>query len=467
MKKYIKKLTAALLAVSVTIALGSCGSKQASVTDDQGRTIITVGGWTNKEGKQRDALIERKTLFEQENPDVVVEGDEWTFSLDTFLAKATGGELPTVYSTYFTEISQIIDSGYSADLTDVLKERGYEGQFNQDILDLVTRDGRIYAFPVSAYALGLGYNTELFEQAGLTEADGTPKQPKDWDELVEFAKQIKEKTGIPGFVFPTAGNQGGWFFTALAWSYGVEFVEKTEDGKWMATFDTPECVEALQWIKDLKWKHDVVPIDTIIDGDKYYEIFSTGKAGMMIAPGNYSDYVIQYGMTPDQLGLMAIPAGPAKHVTLIGGELQSVSSEATPEQIDAAVRWIETRYNYKATDTFKQTTETAIDKKLSDGALVGVKSLSVWDENAESAAFENALIDEKCNINPNQVRLYNEFIQDPCELHPEVTVCAQELYAILDDCITQVFRDENADCAAIIKTANEQFQSDYLDNISF
>ena len=118
----------------------------------------------------------------------------------------------------------------------------------------------------------------------------------------------------------------------------MEFVEKNEDGKWMATFDTPECVEALQWIKDLKWKHDVVPIDTIIDGDKYYEIFSTGKAGMMIAPGNYSDYVIQYGMTPDQLGLMAIPAGPAKLVTLMGGYLQWVSCEATPEQIDAAVR---------------------------------------------------------------------------------------------------------------------------------
>ena len=89
------------------------------------------------------------------------------------------------------------------------------------------------------------------------EADGTSKQPKDWMELVEFAKIIKHKTGKAGFIIPTTNNCGGWFFTNIAWSFGTDFMEQREDDTWEATFNTPETIEALQFIKDLKWKYDV------------------------------------------------------------------------------------------------------------------------------------------------------------------------------------------------------------------
>ena len=466
MKKTFKTIAALTLAVSTVLAASGCG-KTTTDKDEQGRTVISVGAWPQNEGKALDAMNLRKDLFEKDNPDVAVKGDSWSFSIDTFYAKAAGGTLPTVFSTNFTELAQIITSDYSADLTETLKKRGYDGKFNPTILDLASKDGKTYSFPVNAYILGLGYNTELFEKAGLMEADGTPKQPKNWDELVGFAVQIKDKTGVAGIVFPSAGNQGGWMFTPVAYSYGVEFEKKDENGKWTATFNTPECVEALQWIKDLKWKYNVVPENVTVDADKYYELFSTGQAAMMLAPGNFSDYVIQYGMTPDQLGIMAYPAGPKRHVTLVGGELNSVSSKSTPEQIDAAVRWIETKYNYSATDTFKQTTEKSIDKKLSDNVIVGIKGMSVWNQDTESVEYENALIDEKCNINPNHVRLYNDFVQNPCELQAEVPVCAQELYKILDNCISAVFSDKDADCAAIIEKACKDFQMDYLDNIDY
>lgn len=47
----------------------------------------------------------------------------------------------------------------------------------------------------------MAYNVDLMEQAGLMDADGTPKQPKDWSEVAEFAVQIKEATGKPGIAF--------------------------------------------------------------------------------------------------------------------------------------------------------------------------------------------------------------------------------------------------------------------------
>ena len=201
------RVTAVIAAVTLTMALFSgCGKKAVNDKDEQGRTVISVGSWPTKKGKTLDDMNARKATFEAENPDSVIKPDSWVFDIKTFYAKATGNQLPTLYTTFYTEMSQIIEENYSADLTDVLKKRGYDGKFNKKVLDVVSKNGRVYAFPNLAYVLGLGYNTELFEKAGLMEADGTPKQPKDWNELAEFAVKIKKATGKSGFIFPSMNN---------------------------------------------------------------------------------------------------------------------------------------------------------------------------------------------------------------------------------------------------------------------
>lgn len=469
MKKHLVKAIAlfAVLALSVTLFAGCGGNDTAK--DEQGRTILSVGGWPDKEGKSLDNINARKARFEETNPDVVIEPDHWAFDRKTFYAKAAGGQLPTVYTAQFTDLPEIISSEYSADLSKVLSKRGYDGMFNEDILELISgENGEIYAFPINSYVLGLAVNTELFEQAGLLEEDGTPKQPKDWNEVAEFAVQIKEKTGKPGFVFPTSANVGGWIFTSVAWSYGVDFMEKDSDGAWKATFDTPECVEALQYIKDLKWKYDVIPANTIVDYSEMYKVFATGGAGMLISAGDGTNSVASFGMTPDQFGIVAMPAGPKGHVTLLGGDVICIKDNATEEQIDAAIRWIETAYSYQLTDEYKQNQTTTIDQMLNDGKLVGVKHLSPWSEKAESLSWLNNLRDTKANSNPNHVRLYNEFVLDcPAEIRPEEPVCAQELYQTLDNCIQEVLTNENADCSEVIAKAAADFQANYLNNLTY
>ena len=298
------------------------------------------------------------------------------------------------------------------------------------------------------------------------EADGTPKQPKDWNEVVEFAKQIKEKTGQPGIVLPTTDRSGGWIFTSVAWSFGVNFMQQQDDGKWKATFNTPEAAEALQWVKDLKWKYDLLPSNTLIDGEEWYRIFGTGNAGMSIMAGDYPKRVVSYGMRPEQVGIMATPAGPKAHVTLLTGDVNAVSSKATDNQVDAAMRWIKTISTYEATDEFKKNTEDSIKKDLADGKLVGIKVFSPWKNDASAVKFEHELIDKYSNANPNHVRLYNEFVANcPIELRAEEPVCCQELYAVLDNCIQEVLTNENADCAAVLEKANSDFQHNSLDNL--
>ena len=464
------KKTVALLTVGVLImsVFGACGKKAVNDTDESGRTIVTVGNWPSKEGKDKENIEERKQKFEAENTDFVIVPDSWSFDLKSFYAKAAGGQLPVLFNTNFTEVSQIIAAGYSADLTNELKKQGLYDKMNKDVMDVVSKDGKVYAYPFASYVLGLAYNVDLFKKAGLMNADDTPKQPKDWNELAEFAVKIKKATGVPGFIFPTANNVGGWIFTSVAWSYGTEFMKKDGD-KWKATFDSPEAAEALQFIKDLKWKYDVLPSNTFVDYTEQFKTFGTGQGAMVIAAGDMPGDVRSYEMNPDSIGMMAIPRGPKDHVTLMGGSVFAVSKGSSDKQIEGAIKWIKTAYSPDLTEQFKENKEKDIKTRIGNNELITVKSMSPWNQESEAIKFEHKLRDSLANGNPNHVKLYNDFVADmgDCVLHPEEPVCAQELYGILDSCILAVLTDKNADCAELLKKANSDFQQNYLDNLDY
>ena len=229
-KSVLIKAVSLVTAVAMSsVMLTGCGSK-GSDKNAQGQTVISVGLWPTREGTELDNANARKARFEEANPDVEIKPDTWGFDRNNFYAKAAGGQLPTVYKAGFTEVAEIINSEYAADLTDVLQKYGYLDKMNKQVVDALSKDGRIYALPQVVATLGLACNMDIMKQAGLVNEDETPKQPKDWNEVLDFALQIKEKTGKPGIVLPTADNCGGWIFSVIAWSYGVDFMEKDADG---------------------------------------------------------------------------------------------------------------------------------------------------------------------------------------------------------------------------------------------
>jgi len=463
MKQTTKKIVTLLLTMA-TFACTSCG-----INNENNRRIkLSVGNWPSVKGGKLDIINNYKEEFEKEYTDVEIIPDTWKFDYQSFYPKAEIGMLPNVFVAAFTEFDKIVDGGHALDLTYILKEKGYFVNLNPQIRDLVSKDGKVYAIPYDTYAFGVAYNTEMYEKAGLVEADGTPMQPKTWDELAEFAVKIKEATGIPGFVISTTNKNGGWIFTNIAWSYGVDFMEQQSDGRWLATFNTDEMVQALQYIKDLKWKYDVLPSNVMIDQDEMLEIFAKGEAGLALT-ANPMTKMAEFGMKPIEYGMMAIPAGPARHVALVGGAFRCISNQTKEEQVYVALDWINhVGEGYKLDDKVKGTMEKDMKTKLDAGYAVGIKVLQFLDKDSEKVVYSNKLIDENYNMKPNAVRLYNEsLLNGEIELQMEEPVCAQDLYSLLDNCIQQVIDDENADCRAIVEQVNYDFQTNYLDNLDY
>lgn len=467
LKAGVKPVALCMAAVLSIGVLAGCGGKGTD-KDDQGRTIVTVGTWPTNE-KEIANMNARKDRFEEANPDFVIQGDQWTFDLKSFYAKAAGKQLPTVFNTNFTEVPMAASAGYLADLTSELKKQGIYDKLNEDVLKVITKDDKVYAFPHTAYVLGLAYNVSDFRKAGLLNEDGTPMQPKTWDELAEFAVKLKEATGHAAFVFPSAENVGGWQFTQIAWSYGATFMEQDKDGKWHATFATPECTEALQWLKDMKWKYKVMPENSFVNAEELYKIYGTGKASMVIGSQATTTYANQYQMDVNDIGLMAIPAGPKKHVSLMGGGVYSVPEWATEKQIEGALKWIQMTSTPDATEEYKTNIEKSYELMKERGQLTTLKSLSPWNTKSTAVQFVDQMIEKYGNADIANVKLYNDFVTDmgDCELKAEEPVCAQELYSILDSCIQAVLTDENADCAELLKKAAFDFQANYLDNLDY
>jgi raffinose/stachyose/melibiose transport system substrate-binding protein len=89
-------------------------------------------------------------------------------------------------------LTQYVDAGVAADLTDILKNKESEwyGTFTDGIFERITYDGKIMAVPTNFAAACVFYNTEIFKSVGV-------EVPKTYDELIEVCKKIKDAGYTP------------------------------------------------------------------------------------------------------------------------------------------------------------------------------------------------------------------------------------------------------------------------------
>ncbi|RJF71344.1 sugar ABC transporter substrate-binding protein [Deinococcus cavernae] len=115
----------------------------------------------------------------------------------------------------------------------------------------------------------VAYNTDIFKKAGLDPNN----PPKTIQTMMAAAKQIKDKTGLYGFVPNIDGIKMMYVFQEA----GLPILK---GGK--AVFNSPEHVKLLQQYVDL-YKNKYIPEDTMRRGfTAATELYSSGKLGMLI-----------------------------------------------------------------------------------------------------------------------------------------------------------------------------------------
>jgi len=139
-------------------------------------------------------------------------------------------------------------------------------------------EDRICSLPFNNSTLVMYYNKELLAQAGLD----PDKPPQTWDELVEMAKQIKEK--MPD-VWPIETKSPDWWLKALILQNGGQIV--TPDASAPA-FASEAGYGALEWWKSLIDEKLMPPAqhkgarDLFIAGKVAFLFTSTGHVGTVM-----------------------------------------------------------------------------------------------------------------------------------------------------------------------------------------
>ena len=469
MKKFTKLISVVLVLVMV-IAMTGCGVTKVGQNDGRdkdGNLHISIGGMPIERAEENaaeyDLFQENKAKFEAANPGVIVDADSFSHDLRNYMAKAEGGDLPTMYYTSPTEINNIVSNGYAADITNLVKKYGYDKMLNNEKYGkLYMRDGKYYGLikDGSLYDMGIAYNVDLFRQADLLDEEGLPKFPQTWEEFAETAKIIKDKTGKAGFAIATKNNLGGWHFMNIMWAFGADFMHQDENGKWIATFASDEGVAALQYIKDLKWKYDVLQDELLADVQDTGRLLSTGEAAMVINLRTQLDqYIEKYGLKAGNIAMSKMPAGPAGRFSQVGAQVYMFSG--TEEQNEMCFKWLDMLgQGPTVTDETKQQWAKNFEIKAEKGHIVGVRGANLW-LNDERVKAEMDAMEPYRTV---EDKFFADYVNgEGVEYMFEPERCVQQMYAALDTALQRVLLDKNADCKTVLNQVQADFQKNFLD----
>jgi ABC-type glycerol-3-phosphate transport system substrate-binding protein len=346
-----------------------------------------------------------------------------------------------VFYAYMTDQQQVLDSGQAMEITPYVTKDTVP---TWDDIDpaakaAFSKDGKIYGIPTQNYSMGLVYNKNLFQQAGLD----VTKPPKTWAEVREAAKKISALgNGVAGYSEYSAGNTGGWHFTAELYSIGGQMV--AADSK-KADFNNPMGKQVLQNLKDMRYGDNSMGAKQLLQWPDLLTNAGAGKVGMFIgAPDTIKAIVTQFqGKYQDwAMGPMPGQDGPAK-ATLGGGEGYFFKKGLSADQVKAGLQWLayekltpgKGQFDYVRAKPQNQPVGLPQPQLFTVGSATQKQELDLRKANSnvtveDFAAFEN---------NPVPIK-----VEPPN---------AQGIYAVLDSAMSGVLTDQSANIDQLLKTA--------------
>ncbi|WP_129842841.1 extracellular solute-binding protein [Streptomyces sp. RFCAC02] len=446
-----RRRTALATTTVLALALAACSSDGDGGEGADGRIRLDINGQPPGTDARELRIFEAEiAAFEEAHPEIDIVPHEGFMEPETFNTRIASGDLEDVFYVYFTDPARLIEQGYAADITDHLADVPHLDEVKPE-LNQVFQDaeGRQYGIPTANYSMGLLYNRDLFEQAGLD----PDAPPTTWDEVREASDAIADiGGGVTGYGECAIDNTGGWHLTSEIYSRGGEVA--TQDGdRWRAAFNDAPAREMLETLHAMRWEDDSMGSDQMRSCEDLMIAMGAGQLGMYVAaPDNIPTIVRQYEGTYENLGLAPIPDGQG---TLIGGEGYMINANASPEVIEAALTWLQWRF------VNPDETERRIQQRLDDDQPVGLPmppTPDIWVDGETRDAVE-ALKEEHANVPVGNVAPFMDAAPSiPGRIEPP---SAQEVYAILDGVVQGVLTDRDADIQGLLDDAEQQVNSVY------
>ncbi len=283
----------------------------AMLADASETVVLRVQGLPNDAAADPASLAEQNVVarFRELHPGIEVQPAEG-LRLATLNSEAStimmiaGGIAPDVIRMNFRSSDTYIRQGIAAPLGSFLSQEQDGGAailaaIPPQILPVVcksvhTENPELYGLPLQTVVSGLYYNKSLFRRAGLP-----LRAPRDWEELLTFARKINALGAPARGLFLQSGPSASFSLMNFIRAAGGDAVVEEAADQWRAAFHSPEALEAYLF---------------------YYKLVAEGLAYR--TPGTPKEEVLgQMGMVfryvgdtvlldPERWGFGAVPKGP-------------------------------------------------------------------------------------------------------------------------------------------------------------
>ncbi len=276
MNKFIKTILASLL-IFTMVGCGESKTAEATPKADAPKEVVEISfwySWTNKIQENNENLTKMFNETVGKEKGIVVKA-EYQGTYDELHQKLqsayVAGKTPAVTVMEIASIKTFAKNGIIEDLTPYIEKSKFDiNDFYKGLLINCKVDEKWYGIPYLRSTPVLYMNTTLLEKAGLDTSG-----PKSWDELAEYAKTIKEKTGAYGFEIPSHA----WFYEAMMLEKGTSSLSADEK---TSNINSKESQEIIKFIKDLQ---DKGYVKTVIaaDGKKVQADYAAQNCAMWLS----------------------------------------------------------------------------------------------------------------------------------------------------------------------------------------
>ncbi|WP_405084985.1 ABC transporter substrate-binding protein [Microbispora sp. NBC_01389] len=298
-----RTLWSAVLVAGLTVS--GCGSATRTAPSPAGSgtpSKLVVWDWKSGDATAASYIEKAKADFAKKHPGVTVEFvaqpfDQYYTLLGTAIQSSTG-----------PDVMLFNGGGQLRDRVDALLPIDeYVAEDRQRLAgwDAFSKDGKVYAAPVTLQGHPIYYNKEIYEKAGLDPA----KPPATWDELMTDCAAVK-KAGKSCFAL---GNKEGFGIQFFLSGLGSGVLTPQEYDDWIAgkrDWTSPHVKQIFTLWKDVNDKgyNNAGANSTAMFNDSW-AIFQSGKAanviGLMSDIGHWKDFA--EFLPPDKIGVMPAP----------------------------------------------------------------------------------------------------------------------------------------------------------------
>jgi multiple sugar transport system substrate-binding protein len=272
MKKKFMNVVIVLMLVVLVACSGSSSSSSEGSSDD-GTVELTWQFWGGDDDRDIWEKIAKKVTEKHPNIKVKLQIYDWNTYWTKIKTQLASGTTADIVSMQSTQMPVYADKGALEPLNgfiDANPDINF-GDFNDVIVEALSYKGDVYALPYDYGALTLYYNKDLFDKYDVP----YPEDGMTWDEFVSRAKKLTHPEDKEyGFAF--TGDL--WNATPWIWQLGGEWLTQDDNYK----LNTPESVEAFQFLSDLVSVHKVSPSAEQLSTSAYNERWQAGKVGMII-----------------------------------------------------------------------------------------------------------------------------------------------------------------------------------------